>query len=80
MALLTIAASVAGTQHHNAPQRPKRLRSAEPGIRKEPLMPSEPQDNAFDAFYKAARYNKILDPKTTVMIHLATAMSAGCHP
>ena len=43
-------------------------------------MPSEPQDNAFDAFYKTARYNKILDPKTTAMIHLATAMSAGCHP
>jgi hypothetical protein len=43
-------------------------------------MPSEPQDNAFDAFYKTARHNKILDPKTTVMIHLATAISAGCHP
>lgn len=43
-------------------------------------MPSEQQDEAFDAFYKTARYNKILDPKTTVMIHLATAISAGCHP
>jgi hypothetical protein len=43
-------------------------------------MSSEQQDKAFDAFYDAARYNKILDPKTTVMIHLATAMSAACYP
>jgi hypothetical protein len=43
-------------------------------------MPSEGQDKAFDAFYKAARYNSTLDARTTVLIHLATAMSSGCYP
>ncbi len=38
------------------------------------------QDKAFDAFYDAARHNDVLDSKTTLMIHLATAMSAGCYP
>jgi hypothetical protein len=40
----------------------------------------EKQLRAFGEFYKSARYNKILDPKTTLMIHLASAMSAGCYP
>jgi len=40
----------------------------------------ENQEKAFGAFYKSARYNKVLDPKTTLMIHLATAMSAACYP
>jgi hypothetical protein len=43
-------------------------------------MLPEDQDRAFGEFYKSARYNKILDPKTTLMIHLATAMSAACYP
>jgi hypothetical protein len=38
------------------------------------------QDKAFDAFYDTARQNGILDSKTTIMLHLATAMSAGCYP
>jgi hypothetical protein len=38
------------------------------------------QDKAFDAFYETARNNGVLDTKTTLMICLATAMSAGCYP
>lgn len=40
----------------------------------------ENQETAFNDFYKSARFNKILEPKTTLMIHLATAMSTGCYP
>ncbi len=43
-------------------------------------MLPEKQENSFNDFYKAARFNKILDQKTTLMIHLATAMSVGCYP
>jgi len=41
---------------------------------------SEKQDRAFGDFYKSARFNKILDQKTTMLIHLATAMSTACYP
>jgi SAM-dependent methyltransferase len=47
---------------------------------KEPTVLSERQDKAFGEFYKSARYNKTLDPKTTLLIHLATAMSTACYP
>ena len=40
----------------------------------------EKQLKAFGSFYKSARYNGILDEKTTLMIHLASAMSAACYP
>ena len=43
------------------------------------MLPGK-QDKAFDAFYETARHNEILDPKTTLLLHLATAMSAGCYP
>ena len=43
-------------------------------------MLSEKQDKAFGEFYKSARYNKTLDQKTTLLIHLATAMAAACYP
>jgi hypothetical protein len=43
------------------------------------MLPEE-QRHAYGAFYKSARHNKILEPKTTLMIHLATAMAAGCYP
>lgn len=43
------------------------------------MLPSR-ADKAFDAFYDQARNNGVLDSKTTLMIHLATAMSAGCYP
>ena len=40
----------------------------------------EAQQNAFDQFYSSARNNGVLDEKTTVMIHLASAMAVACHP
>lgn len=43
-------------------------------------MLPEKQSDAFNDFYKSARFNDILDPKTTLLIHLATAMSAACYP
>ena len=47
---------------------------------KERTVLSEKQDTAFGEFYKSARYNKILDQKTTLLIHLAAAMAAACYP
>ncbi|MFC1619825.1 hypothetical protein ACFL45_07755 [Candidatus Neomarinimicrobiota bacterium] len=38
------------------------------------------QQKTFTAFYDSARHNEVLDPKTTLMIHLATAMSVACYP
>ena len=43
------------------------------------MLPQQ-QDQTFNEFYKAAGFNDILDPKTTLMIHMATAMSSGCYP
>lgn len=34
----------------------------------------------FNGFYGSARNNEILDPKTTLMIHLASAMAVSCYP
>ncbi len=51
-----------------------------PPNRKEVAVLPEKQHRAFGEFYKSARFNKVFDPKTTLMIHLATAMSAGCYP
>lgn len=31
-------------------------------------------------FYDAARHNTILDQRTTVMLHLASALAIGCYP
>ena len=44
------------------------------------FMLPEKQQKAFGEFYKSARYNDILDEKTTLMIHLATSMSVACYP
>jgi len=49
-------------------------------IDKEGTVLPEKQRHAFGAFYKSARHNDILDEKTTLMIHLATAMSVACYP
>jgi hypothetical protein len=38
------------------------------------------QEKAYRVFYNPARQNKILDPKTTLMIHLASAMALACYP
>ena len=43
------------------------------------MMPKK-QAKAYSEFYDAARHNDILDPKTTLMIHLASAMAFGCYP
>jgi len=43
-------------------------------------MLPETQETAFTEFYKSARFNDILDPKTTLLLHLATAMSVACYP
>jgi hypothetical protein len=38
------------------------------------------QLKAYVDFYDSARSNDILEPKTTLMIHLASAMAVGCYP
>jgi hypothetical protein len=38
------------------------------------------QKRAYAAFYRAARNNEILDAKTTLLVHLAAALSQGCYP
>ena len=38
------------------------------------------QKEAFDAFYKTARNSDVIDNKTSLMIHLASAMAVGCIP
>ena len=43
------------------------------------MSPKE-QLEAYNNFYDAAFKNDILDPKITVMLHLASAMSTGCYP
>ena len=43
-------------------------------------MLPERQRKAFDYFYDSARYNEILEPKTTVMIHMAASMAVACYP
>ena len=43
------------------------------------MLPQQ-QKKAFTDFYDAARDNEILEPKTTLMIHLAAAMAVGCYP
>ena len=37
-------------------------------------------NKTYSDFYDSARYNEILEPKTTLMIHLAAAMAVGCYP
>ena len=43
-------------------------------------MLPEKQLKAYNDFYDSARNNEILEPKTTLMIHLATAMAVACYP
>ena len=43
-------------------------------------MLPEKQKNAYTEFYDSARFNEILEPKTTLMLHLASAMAIGCCP
>lgn len=43
-------------------------------------MLPERQLNAYQNFYDSARDNEILEPKTTLMLHMAAAMALGCYP
>jgi len=49
-------------------------------IQERRAMLPERQRKAFDYFYDSARYNEILEPKTTVMIHMAASMAVACYP
>jgi len=43
-------------------------------------MPRTTATRRWNAFYEAARHNGILDERTTLMLHLASAMALGCEP
>ncbi len=43
------------------------------------MLPSI-QQKTFGDFYDSVRTNNILAPKTTYLLHLATAMAVGCVP
>jgi sigma-B regulation protein RsbU (phosphoserine phosphatase) len=49
-------------------------------LRKEEPMDSKKPIKAFNEFYNMARNNEILDPKTTLLIHMATAIAVACYP
>jgi alkylhydroperoxidase/carboxymuconolactone decarboxylase family protein YurZ len=40
----------------------------------------ERQKTAFEEFYNSARYNGVLDDKTSFLVHLGVAMAIGCYP
>ena len=43
------------------------------------MLPEE-QKKAYTEFYNSARNNAILEPKTTLMLHLAASMAVACYP
>jgi hypothetical protein len=43
------------------------------------LLP-EKQKKTYTDFYTSARQNEVLEPKTTLMLHLAAAMAFACYP
>jgi hypothetical protein len=38
------------------------------------------QSQNWQTFYDSARHNKFLDERTTLMLHLASAMAMSCYP
>jgi hypothetical protein len=54
-------------------------RSAQP-IKGGPAMLPPAQRSAYGRFYKSARQNEILDPKTTLLLHFGAAMAFACYP
>ncbi len=38
------------------------------------------QMDYFDQFYDSARHNDTFDDRTTLLLHLASAMALGCEP
>ena len=65
----------------NQKQRASRQQESRPTYfdKEEKLLPVK-QKVKYREFYDAARYNEILEPKTTLMLHLASAMAIGCYP
>jgi hypothetical protein len=43
-------------------------------------MLPEQQQKAYGEFYDSARNNTILEPKTTLLVHIGAAMAQGCSP
>ena len=43
-------------------------------------MPATKISKNWQAFYDAARHNDVLDERTTLMLHMASAMAFGCYP
>lgn len=43
-------------------------------------MLPEKQQKTFGEFYDTVRHNEILEPKTTLLLHLGAAMALGCSP
>ena len=43
------------------------------------MLPRE-QKAAFERMYRSARENTLLDPKTTLLLHYASAMALACYP
>jgi hypothetical protein len=41
---------------------------------------SDDQRTAYRSFYESARRNHTLEPRVTLMVHLAAAMALGCSP
>ena len=41
-------------------------------------MLAKGEKSAFDRFYRQALKNKVLDDKTTLLVHYATALAYGC--
>jgi len=65
----------------NQKQRANRPAESRPtSFEKEEKLLPEKQKEKYREFYDAARYNEILEPKTTLMLHLASAMAIGCYP
>lgn len=38
------------------------------------------QKKIYDKYYDSAKNNTILEPKTTLLVHLAVSMTIGCYP
>jgi hypothetical protein len=43
-------------------------------------MRTSERQKLFNAFYESARHNDVLDERTTLFLHLASAMAVGCYP
>ena len=43
-------------------------------------MPTTAFSKKWQTFYDSARHNDVLDARTTLLLHLASAMALGCYP